>query len=239
MFNNLCRSRGLASSRVRHFGQGRAGSRHRRALLGYKRRVTQTKEFDGVPETIVDLCWSLTDFVERTVGLRPDYTPETLPLVDHYVREARATIEAKPALLDLTAQALGAYFGEVVRRSLTGFWNLPSPNYHDWQLLGRAAFFSINPIGVGYEVLTRGQHEGPSSELKMAKEDAPLVRARLESLPEEREESYYSLSTRYEVVELATECIRAQAESRGYSDMFYDLEDYAYSLSSGLPFPNG
>lgn len=201
--------------------------------------MTQTQDFEGVPESIVDLCRSMTDFVERTVGIRPDYTPDTLPLVDHYVREARAELERKPAVTDLTAQALGAYFGEVVRRAFTGFWSLPSPNYHDWQLLGQAAFFAFNPIGVGYEVLTRGQHGGPSSELRMAKEDTDLVRARLLSLPEEREESYYSLSTRFEVIELAVECIRAQAESRGYSDMSYDLEDYAYSLSSGLPFPNG
>lgn len=201
--------------------------------------MTQAENSSGVPEPIIDLCRSLTDFVERAVGLRPDFTAETLPIVDHYIRESRGGIEERPALLDLTAQAIGAYFGEVVRRALTGFWNLPSPNYHDWQLLGKAAFFAFNPIGVGYEVLTRGAHHGPSAELKMAKEDLELVRARLEALPEEREESYFSLSTRFEVIELMAECVRAQAEARGYTDMSYDLEDYAYSLSSGLPFPNG
>lgn len=200
--------------------------------------MTQSHPFDGVPEPIVDLCTSLTDFVERAVGIRPDYTSDTLPIVDHYLTLARSQVEAQPALLDLTAQALGAYFGEVVRRAFTATWNVPSPNFHDWQLLGQAAYFALNPIGVGYDLLMRGVHDGPSPELKMAREDRELVAARLEALPPEREDSYYSLGTRFEALEIAIECIRAQAEARGYSDMSYDLEDY-YSLSSGLPFPNG
>lgn len=218
-----------ARSRAAHGGADRS--------FRYKDGVTESHPFDGVPEQIVDLCQSLTDFVDRAIGIRPDYTSDTLPIVDHYLAIARGQVEAKPAILDLTAQAIGAYFGEVVRRHFTGMWSVPSPNFHDWQLYGQAAYFAINPIGVGYDLLTRGNHDGPSPELKMAKEDRELVAARLESLPPEREESYYSLGTRFEALEIAIECIRAQAEARGYSEMVYDLEDY-YSLSSGLPLPN-
>jgi hypothetical protein len=184
--------------------------------------------FEGVPEQIVDLCRSLTDFVERAVGIRPDYTPETLPLVDHYVREARGVVAERPELLDLSAQAVGAYFGEVVRRHLVGFWSVPSPNLHDWQVCGEAAFVAINPIGVGYDALAQGsEHGGPSSQVKLAAEDRALVEARLAELPVVREDDYYLLSLRYEVLELTMEAVRAQATERGYGDTTYTVEDYA------------
>src|SRR5687768_15591225 len=40
-----------------------------------------TGPWANVPPTLVELCGSLTDFVQAAVGIRPDYTPETLPLV--------------------------------------------------------------------------------------------------------------------------------------------------------------
>lgn len=184
-----------------------------------------------VPEPVVDLCRSLSDFVHQAIGYRPDYTPETLPFVDHYLNEARRTLDGRPEIVDLMAQAAGAYFGEVVRRTLTGFWRVPTPNFHDWQLCGEAAYFAFNPIGIGYEIVTRGgEHSGPSSAVRLSAEDVELVRARLLALPEEREEAYYTLSTRYEFLEIVAEAVRAQAENRGYTEMMYSDEDYGVGL---------
>ncbi len=183
--------------------------------------------FAGVPRTIAELAQSLTDFVERTVGIRPDYTPETLPLVDHYAREVRARIGERPELLALTAQAMGAYFGEVVRRNLVGFWFVPSGNLHDYQMCGEAAFVSINPIGVAFDaVVGSSEHDGPASRLRLAPEDRAAVEDRLAQLPEVREEEYYLLSTRYEVLEIAMEAARAEASRRGYEDITYSADDY-------------
>jgi hypothetical protein len=189
-----------------------------------------------VPESIADLCQALTDFVHQATGFRPDYSPLTLPIVDHYLRLNRDQIVTRNELVDLTSQAVGAYFGEVVRRALTGLWHVPSPNFNDWALLGQVAFVSFNPIGVGYEmVLARATYEGPSSQIKVAKDDAELVLARLAALPPEREDDYYTLAVRFEALEVITECVRAQAEARGYSDMSYSAEDYAHSVPFGLP----
>jgi len=184
--------------------------------------------FEGVPDSVVDLCSSLTDFVERAIGIRPDYTAETLPLVDHYIRESRPVVAARPEVTDLTAQAIGAYFGEVVRRSLVGFWRIPSPNYHDWQVCGSAAFVSFNPIGIGYDALTDGQtHEGPSSQFKVAPEDVRGVADRLALLPPLPEDEYFLLSTRHEVLEIVYEAVRSHAMQLGYDETFYSEEDYA------------
>lgn len=180
-----------------------------------------------MPPPLLELSQSLTDFVERAIGFRPDYTPETLPLVDHYVNQVRESLQNRPELIDLTAQAVGAYFGEVVRRHLFAFWRVPSPNFHDWQICGKSAFVSLNPIGIGYDSVSGNQsHSGPNSQLKLAPEDQQAVADRLALLPPVSEEEFFSLSTRLETLEIVFEAVRSQAAQRGYDETFYEEEDY-------------
>lgn len=183
--------------------------------------------FSGVPTPIVELAGNLVDFVERSIGIRPDFTPETLSLVDHYAIEARKACQDRPEIFDLTAQALGAYFGEVVRRSKGAFWQVPSPNFQDWTLCGSGAYFTINPIGVGYDAVAQStDHKGPSSQLKLAAEDRSHIQARLESLPEVPDIDFYSLCMRYETLDIVVEGLITAASQRGYEDMVYTEEDY-------------
>lgn len=185
-----------------------------------------------MPLPIRDLCQSLTDFVERAVGIRPDFTPETLPLVDHYAKLTRESLSERPEVLDLAAQGLGAYFGEVVRRHLAGFWVVPSPNFHDWLVCGRAAFVAINPIGVGYEALVfGGESPGPSSQLRLASKDREFVELRLKSLPEVPEEEFFSLATRFDVLHIVYDAVLGKAESEGLGEASYELEDYGFSTA--------
>lgn len=187
--------------------------------------------FEGVPASIVDLCQSASDFVERSVGIRPDFTPETLSLVDHYAQIAREELQNRPEVLDVTAQAIGAYFGEVVRRELAGFWRIPSANQNDWQICGRAAFVAINPLGVGYDAIRQGtDHSGPSSQLKVAPEDRQAVEQRLANLPPVAETDFYTFCTRLEVLEVVMEVARAEAQKRGYDEILYDEDDYNLDL---------
>ncbi len=193
--------------------------------------ISDNSPFFGVPQPIVDLSGSLVDFVERTVKIRPDFTMETLSIVDHYAIEARKEVKNRPELTDLTAQALGAYFGEVARRNLGGFWILPSANFHDWILCGDTAYVSINPIGVGYDALFGStEHSGPASALKVSTEDRTEVNRRLEQLPPVADDEFYSLCTRLEVLEIVMDCVRGQQSSRGYDEVTYTEEDYGAGL---------
>jgi hypothetical protein len=187
--------------------------------------------FFGVPQQIVDLSGSLTDFVEKTLGIRPDFSPDTLSIVDHYAVQARKEMENRPEVADLTAQALGAYFGEVVRRSEGAFWQIPSPNFHDWRLCATTAYLSLNPIGVGYDALYgRTDHQGPNSSLKIAPEDKETVQNRLERLPPVPDDEYYTLCTRLEALQIAMEAVRAEQSRRGYEDMEFTADDYSGEL---------
>ncbi len=193
--------------------------------------ISQSSPFFGVPQPIVDLAGNLVDFVERSVGIRPDFSMDTLSIVDHYAVLAREETKNRAELTDLTAQALGAYFGEVARRNLGAFWVVPGPNFHDWSLCGETAYVSINPIGVGYDALLGStEHSGPASPLKLASEDRQEVQRRLENLPPVGESDFFTLCTRLEVLEIAMDSIRGQAQSRGYDEVTYSQEDYGAGL---------
>ncbi len=193
--------------------------------------ISSDSPFYNVPSQIVDLSGNLVDFVERSLGIRPDFTPETLSLVDHYANETREALKTRPEVLDLTAQALGAYFGEVLRRSKGAFWQVPSPNFHDWALCGSGAFIMINPIGIGYDAIAlSSDHKGPSSQLKLASEDRAHIQARLESLPEVPDTEFYLLTTRLEALDIVIEGLITAAQARGYVDMVYTEEDYRTDL---------
>jgi hypothetical protein len=185
-------------------------------------------DFEGVPEPVVELALGCVQYVQRSLQFELDFEPETLPLVDHYVRQVRAELPRRPELLGLIAPAVGAYFGEVVRRHLRGFWRVPSGNVHDWQVCGKAAFLAINPMGVGYDAIAGSEeHDGPRSVLRLAPEDRDRVRERFDALPPVDEDEYYALTTRLEALEIAMEAVRSELIRRGYDEVEFDEEDYS------------
>jgi hypothetical protein len=184
-------------------------------------------QHEPAPEAIADLVRACLSYVKRSLGTELDFTPETLPLLDHYLTEVRDELQVKPELAELTAHAAGAYFGEVLRRQMRGFWRMPSESLHDFQVCSSVAFVSINPFGVAYDALFGGtDHQGPRSNLRVAPEDVGYITARLATVPEVPEEQFYLLTTRIEAIEITVEALRARLEEEGYSEMEYSLEDY-------------
>lgn len=187
--------------------------------------------YEPAPEPIADLVTACLGYVKRALGTDLDFTPETLPLLDHYLSEVREELAAKPELAQLTAHAAGAYFGEVLRRQMQGFWRLPSGSLHDYQVCSSVAFVSINPFGVAYDALYAStDHEGPRSNLRLSPEDLGYVSARLASVPELPEDQFYLLTTRVEVIEITVEALRAKLEQEGYAELEYTPEDYEAEL---------
>lgn len=183
------------------------------------------------PEPIDELVRACLQYVQRSLGTALDFTPETLPLLDHYLSEVREELSAKPELAQLTAHAAGAYFGEVLRRQMQGFWRMPSASLHDFQICSSVAFVSINPFGVAYDALHAStEHDGPRSNLRLAPEDHGYISARLATVPEVPEEQFYLLTTRIEVIEITVEALRARLEEEGYSEIEYTPEDYEAEL---------
>lgn len=79
---------------------------------------------DAPPTVIADLAASCVRFVKQSVGFTLDFEPETLPVLDHYVEQARKAVHERRETARLVAQTIGAYLGEVTRRKYGGFWRI-------------------------------------------------------------------------------------------------------------------
>lgn len=186
------------------------------------------------PAAIEELTLTCLEYVKRALGVALDFTPETLPLLDHYASIARSEIAANPALASIIAPAVGAYFGEVVRGRFGGFWRVPNQNVHDWSVCSQRTFLAVNPIGVAYDAIyASNEHDGPRSILRVAPEDREYLDRRLATVPPVAEDEFYSFSTRFEVLEVANEALAAKMEEEGYGGTEYTEDDYAldYSLN--------
>ncbi|MEO7032223.1 MAG: hypothetical protein ABI548_00255 [Polyangiaceae bacterium] len=184
-------------------------------------------EYQPPPEPLPDYVTACLDYVRRALKVDLDFTPDTLPLLDHYATLSRETIRERPELAPLITRAAGAYFGEVVRGRLSGFWRVPTSNVHDWSVCSSTVFLWFNPIGIAYDAVFSGtEHDGPRSMLRVAPEEHEFLAQRLASLPPLPEDEYFSFSTRFEVIEVATEALHAKMREDGYEGTEFSLEDY-------------
>jgi hypothetical protein len=186
------------------------------------------------PAPILDLAGACLEYVNHALGFDLDFSPDTLGAVDHYTTGVRASLAQNPALGALIAPAVGAYFGEVVRVHFDAFWRIPTSNQHDWSVCWKLAFLAINPIGVGYDAIYGGpDHDGPRSALRVGPEDREFLDRRLATVPPVPEEQYHLLTTRFEVLEIAAEALRAKMEEEGYGGTEYTEDDYGLDYGPG------
>jgi hypothetical protein len=183
------------------------------------------------PPEIGELAGLAIDYVRRAIGFELDLTSDTLPVLDHYVGLVRENLDSRPELIALVAPAVGAYFGEIVRTVLPGFWYLRSSDPVHHYLCMRPVFLALNPLGIAYDVLSGGENrEGPSPELVLLPQERDAVAERLGNLPPAHQDEYYLLSTRLEVVQIAADALRAHHLARNQPLMDYTLSDYDHRL---------
>jgi hypothetical protein len=156
---------------------------------------------NGVPQVVQDLAASCVRFVARALESPLDYTQDTLPLLDHYLRTAT---EAEDEILGLVVPAAGAYFGEVVRRHFgQGTWTTKEDDYAEWRLVVHPGPLSFNPIGVALECATDGSEGGSQMSIPDAQREP--IESALEHMGEVREDDYYTFAVRFEALELVHE----------------------------------
>jgi len=141
------------------------------------------------------------------------------------VRDARADIQIQPAGLPLLEATIGAYFGEVLRRAFDATW-FASGDHDAWRLDFHEVYLTFNPIGMAREALTLGDAEGWHAHLEMDDAEKDEVLARLGRLPEVSDDEFYAPSTRFDVVELAVDALRARGHAEGLAGVRFTVEDY-------------
>lgn len=100
-------------------------------------------------DQVVEFASQVVEYVRRSLGVTLEYNSETLPILDHYLREVTRgpgaarrpangggpSADTLPVATSLVAAAAGAYFGEVVRLRLGGSWHLPTSDPGTWRLV--------------------------------------------------------------------------------------------------------
>ncbi len=183
-----------------------------------------------MPDAVIERIVSCVRFVHSATGLELDASHETLPILDYYATSAREQTESRPETLPLLSEAMGAYFGQVLARELGLLWRANDPDPSTWLLYGQDVFVAINPIGVAYDVLcANSRHEGPSSELLLARDERELIAARLAALPDVAEDQFFTFASRFDVLHIVVEALRGLLLP-GAGDMSYEWGDYEDEL---------
>lgn len=169
------------------------------------------QDFVPPPGAIHELAERTVDFVRHAVigkrgGIVLDYRPDTLPVLDHYLR---GVPKDQPATVALISVAAGAYFGEVARRALGGEWEQTNEPPETWTLI-LPGDLRVVP-GALAESAIRQEEDEPCYEVpdegRAAVEDALDGR-------EVPEDEYYSLAGRLEVFQLIADVL-ATLRDRG------------------------
>jgi len=166
-----------------------------------------------VPAVIEQLSDGCVRFVQQALNLPLDFTPETLPILDHYVRERGR--DGREEISELLAPATGAYFGEVVRRTM-GYvrWHCPADDYDGFRLELEPFFLTFNPIGAAVEIIRQGQVAGPGAHFEVLDEARELLKETLNKHARVPTEDYYTFTMRYEVLEQVAEVLFALESAR-------------------------
>jgi hypothetical protein len=183
------------------------------------------REFTAPPDEVADLSAACAKFVRAKFGVPLDGTSDTLGLLDQYVRDARAELRNQPASLPLVTATIGAYFGEVLRRSFDSSW-FATGSHEGWRLDFADVYLTFNPLGMAREALTLEEADGWHAHIEMDDAERDSVLARLAQLPMVADEEYYAPSTRFDVVEIAVAALRARAHEAGLSGVRFTGEDY-------------
>lgn len=177
------------------------------------------------PPAVAELAAACMRFVASAYKVALDGTPDTLSLLDQYVREAREAYATRPESLELVAPAVGAYLGEVMRQEFRAEWF--AEGAHDaWRLYFSNVYLAFNPIGMAREAITMVEAEGWNAHLVLDPGEREEIEARLAAMPEVDEEEYYLPTTRIEVVTAVVEALRARAEASGTGDVSFTPDDY-------------
>ncbi|MFT3766748.1 MAG: hypothetical protein QM820_14720 [Minicystis sp.] len=178
------------------------------------------------PDRVRDLADGCVRFVERALGVKLDYEPETLPVLDHWVAAARAEASSKPETAAVVAHAAGAYFGEVVRRRYPSWWRAEGDDPGAFRIELEPVYLSFSPVQLVVDALFHEEENESLEQLEIEDADREAVGARLAELPPVSEEEFFSLATRLEVIDIAVDAIRARRLGEGEGDAVLGPDDY-------------
>ncbi|MFO7567146.1 MAG: hypothetical protein R6X02_31160 [Enhygromyxa sp.] len=200
---------------------------------------------------IEQLASAFREQVRRALGieLSDEVGTTALAFVDHYLGSLRD--ETREPIISLVAANAGAWFGELVRREIGGFWIGDGVDPRRLRLLLEPQFVHFSPVDMAYEAILSGSVEPGDPRVPQGatldsayhlrkRSPAPFehepadhdwVLDRLAESPPVPEDQFYSLTGRFETLELILELLASREQARGREPTRYHLNDYVAALT--------
>jgi hypothetical protein len=181
-----------------------------------------------VPARVREYADQVVEYVRRALGLTLEYDSDTLPLLDHYLRQLSDLGSEQPATVALVVTTAGAYFGEVVRRRLGGRWETGGDD-DEWRVVLPTGL-NFAPAGFVAAAIAMADLDDLDSEFDAPPRMRPYVQRTLERMGEVSVEDYYSLCGRLDTLEHVHEVLVAVA-----AQMLGNTDDEAPAAISDEP----
>ncbi len=200
----------------------------------------EVRQVPPAPSVVAELADACIRYVERSLGVKMDFSAETLPLLDHYLADAETTLvaqneedpKAAHATLTLLVHTAGAYLGEVVRRRYPSWWRAEGDDPMAYRIELENVYLAFSPMLFIYEALSRqltlhgDQALFEAAQIEMDEEDQKAAAERLGELAVTDEE-YYTPTTRLEAIDVCVDTIRTRRLAEGEAvEMALTPEDY-------------
>jgi hypothetical protein len=171
----------------------------------------EANRLNDAPEVIRDFADQAVRSVRNSVGILLDFGSDTLPLLDHYLREVpKGADDSLDETAALVASMAGAYFGEVVRARLGGSWRLDDDDPGTWRLTLPGGL-SFLPARLAMAAIVLSEDGEGDPEFSVPAKILPHLEAALERMAPMSTTEYYALSTRYDTLEHLQEVLLAVA----------------------------
>jgi hypothetical protein len=160
----------------------------------------------AAPARVREYADQVVEYVRRALGVTLEFDSNTLPLLDHYLRNVPSDQAATLKLVVLTS---GAYFGEVVRQRLGGRWETVGEE-SEWRVVLPTGL-NFSPTGLVASAIAQADLEDLDSELDAPARMREYVQDALARMGEVTVEEYYSLCGRLDTIEHVHEVLVAVA----------------------------
>ncbi len=191
----------------------------------------------NAPEQIIVLAKRCHAHVKNRIGVELDFENETLSVVDYFMQdvikeEGEGTLlppgdRRRAHLIHLLAPTIGAYFGEVLCRIFPCRWRLNTEDPKDWFLEFENVPLRFSPIGAVAEALVEQKIDSWDGSIDTAPEETKALGERLAAAPPVPENEFFSLTTRFETLQIAEDWLRYRlAAGDSSAPEFYSTYDY-------------
>lgn len=181
------------------------------------------------PDRVADGARSCILYVEKSIGVTLDYTTETLPILDHYLRTAGAPGANQPDTTLLLATVAGCYLGEVLRSRHPLQWDLGQQDPLRWSLTSHDASITLFPVAIARIAIEGIAAERQVEAFQLEDKLKKALTRRLSNLPAVSDDEYVAPSTRVEVIDIAFDLLSGDTWSPQSQDD--DASDHVHDAS--------